>query len=43
MNYNKYFDHHSEDYNPQAVYNGMDANDYAFEEALRELENKSNN
>lgn len=43
MDYNKYFDHHSEDYNPQAVYNGMDVNDYAFEEALRELEKQYNN
>lgn len=42
MNYNEYFDHHSENYNPQAAYRGMDANDYAFEEALREAENKSN-
>jgi hypothetical protein len=43
MDYNKYFDHHSEDYDPQAVYNGMDANDYAFEKAIREFENKYNN
>ena len=39
MSYNKFLDHHSEDYNAEALYGGMDANDYAFEEALNEIDN----
>ena len=39
MSYNKFLDHHSEDYNPEALYNGMDANDYAFEEAINAIDN----
>ena len=36
-----YRDHHNENYKGiEGLYNGMDANDYAFEEALRNLENK---
>jgi hypothetical protein len=41
--YNEFLDHHSENYNTEACYNGMDANDYAFEEALRELETTKSN
>ena len=38
--YNKYLDHHSENYRGiEGCYNGMDANDYAFEKALEQLEN----
>lgn len=35
-------DHHSEDYEPYSdcMVNGMDANDWAFEEALLNLENQ---
>jgi len=38
--YNEYLDHHSENYTGiEGCYNGMDANDYAFEKALEQLEN----
>ena len=38
--YNEYLDHHSENYiGIQGCYKGMDANDYAFEKALEQLEN----
>lgn len=34
-----YWDHHNENYvGLEGYYNGMDANDYAFEEALKKLE-----
>ena len=38
MKYSKYFDHHSDDYNPLAGYRGIDPNDYAFEEAMLKAE-----
>jgi hypothetical protein len=38
MTYNKYYDHHSDEYNPQGYYNGMDYNDYLFEQALNNLD-----
>jgi hypothetical protein len=35
----EYLDHHSDNYvGLEGCYNGMDANDYAFEEALKNLE-----
>ena len=34
-----YLDHHNENYvGLEGYYNGMDANDYAFEESLKKLE-----
>lgn len=40
MAYNKYLDHHDESYTGvENLYNGMDYNDYLFEEALNNLEN----
>lgn len=35
-------DHHAEDFEPytDCMVNGMDANDYKFEQALRNLENQ---
>ena len=34
-----YLDHHNKNYvGLEGYYNGMDANDYAFEEALKNLE-----
>ena len=34
-----YLDHHGENYvGIEGCYNGMDVNDYAFEEALKNLE-----
>jgi len=39
MKYNEKLDHHSENYvGLEGCYNGMDANDYAIEEALRNYE-----
>ena len=39
MSYNEKLDHHSENYEGlEGCYQGMDANDYAFERALAELE-----
>ena len=38
MIYSKYYDHHSEEYNPQKNYNGIDYNDYLFEQALNNLD-----
>lgn len=38
--YNENLDHHSEDYvDLEGCYNGMDSNDYAFENAIKNLEN----
>ena len=39
MKYNKYLDHHCEDYNPERIYTGMDKNDYEVEKALGNYEN----
>lgn len=37
---NNYLDHHDENYQGiEGCYHGMDANDYAFEKALNQLEN----
>ena len=38
MAYIEALDHHSENYNPQSLYKGLDANDIAFEIALRKME-----
>lgn len=38
-NYNEKLDHHSENYTGiEGTYQGIDYNDYKFEEALRNLE-----
>ena len=34
MEYNAALDHHSDEYNPESLYNGMDYNDYLVEQAL---------
>lgn len=38
MAYIEALDHHSENYNPKSLYKGLDANDIAFEIALRKME-----
>lgn len=36
--YNKYLDHHSENYKGlEGIYKGMDKNDYEFERALKNM------
>lgn len=37
MNYQEYYDHHSENYEPKedCMYNGMDYNDYEFEQSMK--------
>lgn len=39
MSYNEYVDHHSDNYRGlEGLYMGMDANDYAIENALRNID-----